>query len=116
MSRSRTDPRARQRATLILQVRAGQITARQAARQLNISRQRYYRWERRALQALLDSLQDQTRGRPKKARDPEKERLQLQVKQLQKQVARFEQKEHLRRMLKNVEERPSRSSPQKNSK
>jgi transposase len=116
MSRSRTDRLARQRATLILQVRTGQLTASQAAQQLNISRQRYYKWEKRALQALLRSLQDQPKGRPRKAQDLEKEKLQLRVKQLQAQVQRFEQKEKLRQLLKTMEERPGRSSTKKNSK
>lgn len=118
MSRSRTDQQARQRATLILQVRAGQITAQQAARQLGISRQRYYQWESRALRALLTALENQPRGRPRKVQDPEKHQLHLQVQQLQKQVHLFEQKEKLRQMIKAMEEPRSvrGSSTKKNSK
>ena len=118
MSRSRSDQQARQRATLILQVRTGQITAQQAARQLGISRQRYYRWEQRALRALLTALQDQPRGRPSKVPDPEKHQLQVQVQQLQKQVHVFQQKEKLRQMIKSMEESRSvrGSSTKKNSK
>ena len=92
MSRSRTDQLAHQRATLILQVRAGQITARQAARQLHISRQRYYQWEKRALQAILKALQDQPRGRPRSPQNPQEQQLQRRVQQLQKQVQLFERK------------------------
>ena len=51
-----------QRASLILQVRAGQMTAQEAARQLGISRQAYYQWEKRALQAMLQSLADRPPG------------------------------------------------------
>src|SRR5437660_120874 len=50
---------SQKRASLILQVRAGQITAQEAAQQLGISRQAYYKWEKRALAALLQSLEDQ---------------------------------------------------------
>lgn len=117
MSRSRIDQQARQRATLILQVRAGQITAQQAARQLGISRQRYYQWESRALRALLTALENQPKGRPRKVQDPEKHQLHLQVQQLQKQVHLFEQKEKLRQMIKGMEESRVRgSSTKKNSK
>ena len=116
MSRSRTDQQARQRATLILQVRAGQITAQQAARQLGISRQRYYQWETRALRALLTALQNQPRGRPRKVRDPEKHQLHLQVQQLQKQVYLFQQKDKLRQLIKSMEGSIRDSSTKKNSK
>jgi transposase-like protein len=73
---------SQKRASLILQVRAGQITAQEAARQLGISRQAYYQWERRALQALLNSLEDQPRGRPASPKDPEKARLESRVAEL----------------------------------
>ena len=116
MSRSRTDQQARQRATLILQVRTGQITAQQAARQLGISRQRYYHWEKRALRALLTAVEDQPKGRPRKVKDPEKYHLQVQVQQLQKQVHIFQQKEKLRQMIKSMEESRRGSSTKKNSK
>jgi transposase len=85
-------------------VRAGQITALQAARQLGISRQRYYQWEKRALRALLSALEDQPKGRPRKVQDPEKHQLQVQVEQLQKQVHVFQQKEKLRQLIKAMEE------------
>ena len=68
--------RSQARATLILQVRAGQLTAEQAAQQLGISRQRYYKWEKRALKALLSAVEDQPKGRPKGKTAPEKESLQ----------------------------------------
>ena len=74
------------RASLILQVRSGQITAQQAAQQLGISRQAYYKWEKRALQALLHALQDQPPGRPKGITDPEKDQLKTRVEELERQV------------------------------
>ena len=49
------DPKAQQRALLIMQVQAGVISATEAARQLGISRKTYYKWERRALKALLSA-------------------------------------------------------------
>ena len=80
--------KARQRAELIFKVRSGQMTATEAAQTLGISRQQYYQWEQRALQALLSALEDQPTGRPKTPTDPEKEALQRRVQQLEQQVQR----------------------------
>src|SRR5579859_5084008 len=104
------------RASLILQVRAGQITAQQAAQQLGISRQAFYKWEKRALKALLHALQDQPAGRPKGTTDPEKEHLKSRVEQLERQVRLFEQRDELRSLLKQMESRDDRDSTKKNSK
>ena len=41
------DPKARERANVILQVQAGLITATEAAQKLGVSRKTYYEWERR---------------------------------------------------------------------
>lgn len=108
---------SQKRASLILQVRAGQITAQEAARQLGISRQAYYQWERRALQALLNSLEDQPRGRPASPKDPEKARLESRVAELERKVRLYETREELRALLKDMEEPDaSGSSTKKNSK
>ena len=92
-----------QRASLILQVRAGQITAQEAAHQLGISRQAFYKWEKRGLAALLNALADQPAGRPKGTTDPEKEQLQSRVERLERQVRLYEQREELRKLLKQME-------------
>jgi transposase-like protein len=94
--------RSQQRAALILQVRSGQLTAEQAARQLGVSRQTYYKWEQRALQALLTALEDQPTGRPKGESDPEKEALQTRVEQLEEQVQLFQERETLRQMVTKI--------------
>jgi len=104
------------RASLILQVRSGQITAQQAAQELGISRQAFYKWEKRALKALLNSLQDQPSGRPKAASDPEKDQLKSRVEELERQVRLFEQRDQLRSLLKQMESRDDRDSTKKNSK
>ena len=98
--------KAKQRATVIFQVRSGQLTATAAAKTLGISRQQYYQWEQRALAALLASLADQPTGRPKTPTDPEKEKLQHRVKQLEQQVQHQEQKEKLRQLLNHWAGRP----------
>jgi transposase-like protein len=106
------------RASLILQVRSGQITAQQAAQQLGISRQAFYKWEKRALKALLNALEDQPPGRPKGTTDPEKDQLKNRVEELERQVRLYEQRDTLRTLLKQMEEpRADRgSSTKKNSK
>jgi transposase len=104
------------RASLILQVRAGQITAQEAARQLGISRQAYYKWESRALRALLQSLEDQPKGRPPSERDPQKEQLQKRVNELEQKVRLHEERDQIRKLLKQMESRSNRDSTKKNSK
>ena len=104
------------RASLIVQVRAGQITAQQAAQQLGISRQAFYKWEKRALKALLRALQDQPAGRPKSTTDPEKDQLKTRVEELERKVQLYEQREQLRALLKQMESRDDRDSTKKNSK
>jgi transposase len=91
--------RSERRAALILQVRSGQLTAQEAARQLGISRQRYYRWERRALSALLTALEDQPKGRPKGKTDPEKAALLIRVQQLERALQLHQEREKLRQLL-----------------
>jgi len=104
------------RASLILQVRSGQITAQQAAHQLGISRQAFYKWEKRALKALLSALQDQPAGRPKGQSDPEKDQLKTRVEELERKVRLYEQRDQLRALLKQMESRDDRDSTKKNSK
>jgi DNA-directed RNA polymerase specialized sigma subunit len=108
--------KARQRAELIFKVRSGQMTATEAALTLGISRQQYYQWEQRALQALLSALEDQPTGRPKTPTDPEKEQLQRRVKQLEQQVQYQEQKEQLRQLLNQWAGRDSLPPAKKNPK
>ena len=108
--------KARQRAEVILQVRSGQITATQAAQTLGISRQQYYQWEQRALQALLSAVEDQPTGRPKAPTDPEKAALQRRVEQLEQEVQQHQQREQLRQLLNQWEQRKDLPPAKKNPK
>jgi transposase len=58
---------ARQRAAVIWRVRSGAITARQAARELGVSRKTYYEWEVRAMEGMMEALKNQPAGRPVRA-------------------------------------------------
>ena len=107
---------SQQRAALILQVRSGQITATQAAQQLGLSRQRYYQWEQRALQAMMNALENKPKGRrPQRKTDPEKQQLQTRVKQLEKELHHYKQKEKIRAELNKLESRLVRDSTKKNA-
>lgn len=76
-----TQQTARVRAELIMKVRCGLITPRQAADQMGVSRKTFYKWEQRGLSALLDNVTDQVAGR---RAHPSDDRLQLLEKQLSK--------------------------------
>lgn len=108
--------KARQRAEVIFQVRSGQMTATEAAQVLGISRQQYYQWEQRALQALLAALENQPTGRPKAPTDPEKAALQRRVQQLEQQVREHQQREQLRQLLSQWEQREDLPPAKKNPK
>jgi transposase len=90
---------ARQRARLIMQVRSGLLSAQEAARQLGISRKTYYKWERRALAAMVEALGNREQGRPPRPTDPEKEALQRQTRELQAKLQVLEQTEQIRLRL-----------------
>jgi transposase len=90
---------ARQRAQLIMQVRSGVLSAQEAARQLRISLKTYYKWERRALAAMVEALGNREQGRPPRPLDPEKEALQRQTQELQAKLQVLEQTEQIRQRL-----------------
>ena len=90
---------ARQRAQLIMQVRSGVLTAEAAARQLGVSRKTYYKWERRALAAMVAVLGNRDHGRPARPIDPEKAALRRQTEALQAKLTVLEQTERIRQML-----------------
>lgn len=108
--------KARQRAEVIFKVRSGQMTATEAAQVLGLSRQQYYQWEQRALQALLAALENQPTGRPKNPTDPEKEALQRRVQQLEQQVLEHQRREQLRQLLSQWELREDLPPAKKNLK
>ncbi len=95
------DPQAlaRQRAQLIMQVRSGMLTAEAAARSLGISRKTYYKWERRALAAMVAALGTREQGRPPQPRDPEKAALRRELAELQAKLTVLEQTERLRQLV-----------------
>src|SRR5574342_561062 len=106
----RADARARQRASLILQVQARQITATQAARQLGVSRKTYYEWEKRALQGMLQNLSQQKPGRPAHPIDPQKASLEQQLRQARKELQAARQVKKLREILDRLQTTPDKKN------
>ena len=96
---SRDEELARKRAAVIFAVRSGQITAEEGAKRLGVSRKTYYEWERRALEAITEALEDRAPGRPGTPKDEEKERLQQEIAELQNKLFVAEKKVEVRDML-----------------
>jgi transposase len=99
MSESRDEELARKRAAVVFAVRSGQITAEEGARQLGVSRKTYYEWERRALEAITEALEDRAPGRPSTPKDEEKQFLQEQIAELQNKLFVAEKTVEVRDML-----------------
>jgi len=99
MSLPKDEERARERAEVIFSVRSGQITAEEGAKRLGVSRKTYYEWERRALEAMTEALENKAPGRPSTPQDEEKQRLQDQIAELQNKLFVAEKTVEVRDML-----------------
>ena len=86
-------------AQLILQVRAGSLSATAAARQLGISRKTYYQWEARGLQGLVAALQPGQAGRPLSPPETEQQRLAQENQRLQKEVFALHRQLYIKEQL-----------------
>ena len=99
MSDSEDKELARKRAAVVFAVRSGQVTAEEGARRLGVSRKTYYEWERRALQAITEAMEDKVPGRPSIPQDEEKQRLQAEIAELQNKLFVAEKTVEVRDML-----------------
>jgi hypothetical protein len=90
---------ARERASIILQVRSGALTATEGAERLGISRKTYYEWEDRALAAMAETLENHRPGRPPVPLDAEKEELQRKVRDLEKKLYLAEKRIEVKDLL-----------------
>lgn len=99
MSDSEDKELARKRAAVIFAVRSGQITAEEGARRLGVSRKTYYEWERRALQAMTEAMEDKAPGRPSIPQDEEKQRLRDENAELRNKLFVAEKTVEVRDML-----------------
>ncbi len=90
---------ARERASIILQVRSGALTATEGAERMGVSRKTYYEWEDRALAAMAEALENHPSGRPPSPLDVEKEELQTKVRDLEKKLYLAEKTIEVKDML-----------------
>ena len=104
---------ARRQAELIMKVRCGLMSARQAAEQLGVSRKTYYKWEERGLAGLLSSLTDQASGRPGQPVDSEKQSLERQLGQAHRECAILQHKMALKEVLTDLKLTPGISAGRK---
>jgi hypothetical protein len=95
----RSEAEARRKAELILKVRCGLMSAAEAARELRVSRKTYYKWEQRALRAMLKGLEERPPGRHSVEKDQEKEELKAKVKTLERELRARQRSEELRRRI-----------------
>jgi transposase len=72
------------------------MSASEAAKVLGVSRKTYYKWEKRGLAGMLESLCERSSGRPAVGRDPEKEALRKESRKLKKELCRQQRKQRLR--------------------
>jgi len=90
-------------AQVIMQVRAGSLTAQAAARQLGVSRKTYYQWEARALRGLLQALQPGQAGRPAQRPDAEQQRLVEENQRLQQELEISQQRLRIKEWLQDAD-------------
>lgn len=99
------DPMAQRRADLIIQERSGKITAVEAARQLGVSRKTFYKWEGRALEAMVQAVSDREGGRPAQERDEEKALLRARIAELEAELRERDQAERTHEVLAQAEKK-----------
>jgi transposase len=100
----KTKRTARERAQVIMRVRAGLMTAQAAAAALGVSRKTYYAWEEKGLQGMLGRLENRPAGRPKTAPPAAVQALTAKVQTLEKQLAAARQTAELRGLLRRMEQ------------
>ena len=105
------DPKAEERMRVILDHLAGKLTATQAALDLGVSRKTFYEWLERATEAMRSALMDRPGGRPLNPVDPEKERLQEELKSLEKDRLVLESRLRIQEAIRQTFEAMQTGSP-----
>jgi transposase len=95
---------ARERASVILQVRSGALTAKEGAKRLGVSRKTYYEWEEKFLKAMALALENRPAGRPPAPVDGEKETLRERIRELEKKLDLAEKTIEVKELLGAYEE------------
>jgi transposase len=95
----RSESAEREELLLIMRVQTDQLTASEAARQMDVSRKTFYQRMRRGLAGMAAALAPRPAGRPGKERDAEKEALLAQAAQLQAEKLELERILRVRELL-----------------
>jgi len=104
IKKQQQEKKARQRADIIMKVRSGIMTATEGAIALGISRKTYYKWENRALGAMLDGLENRSTGRPEFLEPPQGDiDLRKELIELQRQKELLERRIELSDMVHKFE-------------
>ena len=90
---------ARLRAEMIMKVRCGLLTARQAAARMGVSRKTFYKWEQRGLNALLEHVTDHPPGRRAHPSDERIQDLETKLAQAQREIELLNRKMALKDVL-----------------
>jgi transposase len=90
---------ARLRAEMIMKVRCGLLTARQAAARMGVSRKTFYKWEQRGLNALLAHVTDHPSGRRAHPSDDRIQDLETKLAQAQREIELLNRKMALKDVL-----------------
>lgn len=101
------DAQARTWAEMVVAVRSGKLSAKEAASRLGVSRKTYYKKEARALSGMIGALGAREGGRPLPERDLEKEKLQEQLQKLEKENQVLRQSLEIQHLL-DLPEKKSR--------
>ena len=108
------ETKARQRAEIIMKVRSGLLTATEGAAALGISRKTYYKWENRALDAMLDGLEERETGRPELPGPLQNEiDLNKKIEELHRENELLEKKIELQKMMNKFEIEKAREKHRK---
>ena len=99
------NPQAWRKAEVILRVQSGLISATEAAKELRMSRKSYYKWERRALEAMMEGLCERSSGRPPGDVDGEKEQMKRRIRELERELEKKRRAEELHKRVKQLSEK-----------
>lgn len=101
----KVESEAERRAAVIMRVRSGELTAKEGARLLGISRKSYFQWEERALRGMLSSLEEKPPGRPAKEKDEERQAMQKRIVDLEARLLVAEKTTEVRNLLRAWDEK-----------
>ena len=89
----------RLRAEMIMKVRCGLLTARQAAARMGVSRKTFYKGEQRGLNALLEHVTDHPPGRRAHPSDERIQDLETKLAQARREIELLNRKMALKDVL-----------------